>query len=93
MSVVAGNGQMHLFKPEWSLTMKRIHLQKTLSAAVFLGGTIAASSASADSTGMSSSMMGGSGFGWMGGGGIWVAILLVVVVAGLVAWVVAQNKK
>jgi hypothetical protein len=73
--------------------MIRMDLHKTLSAAILLGGTIAATSASADSTGMSSSMMGGPGFGWMGGGGIWVPIVLVVVVAGLVAWVVAQNKK
>lgn len=47
-------------------------------------------------------MMGGSnwGGGWMGGygggggiGGPWVLILLVVVVAGLVSWIVARNRK
>ena len=43
---------------------------------------------------MGSGMMDGSGIGWMGGyGGTWVMVLLVIVVAGLVAWVVAQNKK
>ena len=32
--------------------------------------------------------------GWMGGyGGIWMPALLVIVVVGLVAWVVTQNKK
>jgi len=45
--------------------------------------------------GYGSRMMGGGyGFGWMGGyGGIWVPILLVILVAGLVAWVVRQKKK
>ena len=39
-------------------------------------------------------MMYGYGVGWMGGyGGIWVAILLVILVAGLVAWVVKQKGK
>lgn len=41
-------------------------------------------------------MMGGGmgGFGWMGGyGGIWVPILLVIVVAGVVAWMVKQKDK
>ncbi len=34
------------------------------------------------------------GFGWMGGyGGIWLPILVVVVVAGVVAWVVKQKGK
>ncbi len=38
------------------------------------------------------SMMYGYGAGWMGGyGGIWVAILLVILGAGLVAWVVKQR--
>lgn len=32
--------------------------------------------------------------GWMGGyGGIWMPILLVIVVIGLVAWIVAQKGK
>ena len=39
-------------------------------------------------------MMGGYGAGWMGGyGGIWVAILLVILVAGLLAWFVKQKGK
>jgi len=39
-------------------------------------------------------MMYGYGAGWMGGyGGIWVAILLVILVAGLVAWFVKQKGK
>ena len=34
------------------------------------------------------------GFGWMGGfGGMWVLILLVVAVAGLVAWAVMHKGK
>jgi hypothetical protein len=41
-------------------------------------------------------MMGGYGAGWMGGGGyggFLLPLLLVLAVAGLVAWVVAQKKK
>jgi len=44
----------------------------------------------------SGGMMGGYGVGWMGGGGyggFLLPVLLVVVVAGLVAWIVAQKKK
>jgi len=81
--------------------MKRINLPKTLSTAVLLGGSIAAANALAQSQGtynsgygMGPGMMGGYGFGWMGGyGGIFVPIVLVVVVAGLVAWFVSQRKK
>ena len=41
--------------------------------------------------GGNSGMWGG---GWIGGyGGIWMPTLLVIVVVGLVAWVVTQNKK
>ena len=37
-------------------------------------------------------MMYGYGAGWMGGyGGIWVAILLVILGAGLVAWIVKRK--
>jgi hypothetical protein len=52
--------------------------------------------------GMGPGMMGGNGPGWMGGygagwmggyGGIWLLILLVIVVAGLVAWVVKNKGK
>jgi hypothetical protein len=39
-------------------------------------------------------MMYGYGAGWMGGyGGIWVAIVLVLLVAGLVAWIVKQRRQ
>jgi uncharacterized membrane protein len=44
----------------------------------------------------SGNMMNGGmgGDGWMGGyGGMWVPILVVIVVAGLVAWVVARKGK
>ncbi len=35
-----------------------------------------------------------SGFGWMGGyGGIWLPILVIIAVAGLVAWVVRRKGK
>ena len=38
-------------------------------------------------------MMNGGG-GWMGGyGGAWTPILLVIVVAGLVAWIVSRGRK
>lgn len=80
--------------------MKRINLRKTLNAAVLIGGTIVAASALAQSQGssgygMGSGMMGGYGASWMGGGygGIWLPVLLVIVVAGLVAWIVAQKRK
>lgn len=43
----------------------------------------------------SNMMNGGSwGTGWMGGyGGIWTPILLVIVVAGFVAWIVKRDGK
>lgn len=81
--------------PEWKLIMKRMNLRNALSAALLIGGPIAAASAMAQSQGGSSGMMGGHGDGWMGGGyvGMWLPILLVVAVAGLVVWIVAQKKK
>ena len=39
-----------------------------------------------------SNMMGGYGGGWMGGG-MWLSLVLVIVVAGLVAYIVARKKK
>jgi uncharacterized membrane protein len=77
--------------------MKRKNLIKTLSAAILIGGTIAVTSALAVSpqggSGMGG-MMDGYGSGWMGGyGGIWVPILIVIAVAGFVAWIVTQKKK
>lgn len=39
-------------------------------------------------------MMYGYGAGWMGGnGGTWVAILLVILGAGLVAWIVKRKRQ
>ena len=85
--------------------MKRINLRKTFNLAALMGGTIVAANALAQSQGgnAGSGMMGGNGVGWTGGygpswmggygGGMWVPILLVIVVAGVVAWVVAQKKK
>jgi membrane protease YdiL (CAAX protease family) len=99
VSIVAGDGTTHIFKPEQSLAMKRMNLRKHLNTAVLIAGTIMAASALADTqqggSGMGSGMMGGNGTGWMGGGygGIWVPILLVAVVAGLVGWILAQKRK
>jgi len=86
--------------------MKRISLRKALSAALSMGGTIVAASALGQPQGgygTGSGMMGGNGSGWMGGygtgwmgggyGGIWLTVLLVIAVAGLVAWIVAQKRK
>lgn len=76
--------------------MKHMNLRKTISASVLICGTSVAASALADTPqgAYGSGMMGGYGVGWMGGyGGIWVPILLVIVVAGLVAWVVTQKRK
>lgn len=79
--------------------MTHTNLRKTLNAAALIGGTIMAASALADAPqgayGSGSGMMGGYGAGWMGGGygGIWLPVLLVIVVAGLVAWIVAQKRK
>ena len=86
--------------------MKRINFRKTLSAAALMGGAIVTTNALAQSQGgygQGSGMMGGNGGGWMGGdgsswmggygGGILLPLLLVIVVAGLVAWAVAQKRK
>ncbi len=74
--------------------MKRMNLRKNLNAAVWIAGTIMATSTLADAQEGGSGMMGGYGTGWMGGyGGIWVPILLVAVVAGFVGWIVAQKRK
>ena len=56
---------------------------------------VAALLATGVASAQSGSMMNGGhwGGGWMGGyGGVWVPVLLVVVV-GLVAWIVMQNRK
>ncbi len=87
--------------------MKHITFSTILSAVILLGGSLVAASAWAQpaqggygpGNGMGPGMMGSSGYGWMGGswmggyGGIWLPILLVVVIAGVVAWVVSQKKK
>lgn len=78
--------------------MKRINLRKTLSVVVLIGVPVVAASALAQpQSGYGpGGMMGDHGSGWMGGygfGGMWVPILVVIVLAALVAWVVAQNKK
>lgn len=95
---VACNGTIDYFNPRQITTMKRMNVRKTLSAAILTGGSILAASALAQPSqggyGMGPGMMDGYSFGWMGGyGGIWVPILLVVLVAGAVAWAVAQKKK
>lgn len=58
-------------------------------------GAVSLLTAGAASAQTGSMMNGGMGdYGWMGGyGGIWVPILVVVVVAGLVAWAVAKKGK
>jgi hypothetical protein len=96
--VAASNGNVNSINTEWILTMKRMNLRNTLSAALLTGGPILATSALAQSQGdhdSGSSMMGDYGAGWMGGGygGILITVLLVVVIAGLVAWIVAKKRK
>lgn len=88
------------------MAMKRMNLRKTLSAAALIGAMIVTTTALAQPSqggnGPGYGMMGGNGPGWMDGygfggmggyGGIWGPILLVIVIAGLVAWVVSQNRK
>lgn len=81
--------------------MKHMNLRNTLSAVALIGATIVTTTVLAQPSqggngpgyGMGG-MMDGYGFGWMGGyGGIGMPILLVVVVAGLVAWIVKQKGK
>lgn len=81
--------------------MKRMNLRKNLSAAASIGATIVTTTALAQPSqggygpgyGMGG-MMDGYGFGWMGGyGGIWLPILVVIAVAGFVAWIVKQKGK
>ena len=98
MSVVASYGTTHLSNLEWSPTMKRMNLRNALNAALLMGGPVVATSALAQSQGgygMGWGMMGGYGADWMGGGygGLLLLVLLVAVVAGLVAWIVAQKRK
>ena len=86
--------------------MTRLNICKTLSAAALMGATIVTTTALAQPSqggnGPGYGMMGGNGSGWMGGygsgwmggyGGIWLPILVVIAVAGLVAWIVKQKGK
>lgn len=86
--------------------MKRMNLRKNLSAAALIGAMIVTTTALAQpsqgGSGPGNGMMGGNGTGWMDGygfggmggyGGVWLPILVVIAVAGLVAWVVSQKKK
>lgn len=74
--------------------MRRIHFVESLKAAVLIGGTLLAASALAQSQiAYRSNMMRGYGFGWMGAySDIGMPILLFTVVAGLVAWIVTQER-
>lgn len=77
--------------------MKHMNFGKALNVVSWVGGLITTTSVLAQSQGgygPGSGMMGGSGAGWLGGyGGMGLPILLVIVVAGLVAWFVSQKKK
>lgn len=78
--------------------MKRMNLRKCLSAAALIGATIVTTTVLAQpsqgGSGSGYGMMDGYGFGGMGGyGGMWLPILVVIAVAGLVAWIVSQKRK
>ncbi len=78
--------------------MKRNYFRKLFGAVILAGGSIATSDALAQSqggNGMGPGMMGGYGSNWMGGGygGMWLVILLVLVIVGLVAWIIAKKGK
>ena len=77
--------------------MQRFNFRKTLSATVRVTGPVMASSASAQphsGDGMGSSMMNGDGGAWMSGGygGILLLMFLVIVIAGLVAWIAMRKR-
>ena len=80
--------------------MTRTPFRKMLNAASLAGAALVATPALAQPSqggpayGMGPGMMGGYGFGWMGGyGGIGLPILLVIVIAGLVAWIIKSKGK
>ena len=67
-------------------------MKNQISIAIATASLLAAGAASAQNGNMMNG--GGWGDGWMGGyGGAWMPIVLVVVVAGLVAWIVARKDK
>jgi hypothetical protein len=82
---------------DWMIAMKHMNFPRTFGAAILAGGPLAATSALAQGGyGMGAGMMGGYGAGWMGGGGyggIWLLVLLVAVIVGLVAWIIAKKGK
>ena len=77
--------------------MKHIDIRRMFGAAVSIGGlTLAACAGAAQSHGGPGGgggmMGGGDGYGWMGGyGGPWM-LILIVVIAGLVAWIFARGR-
>lgn len=78
--------------------MTHINYRKALNGALSISGAtigaVARGDTSRGSDVMSPGMMGGNGYGWMGGyGGIWLPILLVIVIVVLVAWIITQKKK
>lgn len=69
------------------------NFMKHLSGISIAAATLLTSGASLAQNG---TMMNGGiwGTGWMGGyGGIWTPILLVIVVAGVVAWIIGRKGK
>lgn len=69
------------------------NLMKHLSAIAVATASLLATGASWAQNG--NMMNGGAwGSGWMGGyGGIWTPVLLVVVLAGVIAWIVSRKDK
>ncbi len=75
--------------------MKHFDIRRMFGAAASIGGLTLAACTKADQRhgGPGGGMMGGGdGYGWMGGyGGPWM-LILVVIIAGLVAWIVARGR-
>ena len=75
--------------------MKHFDIRRMFAAAVSIGAlTLAACAGAAQrQSGSGGGMMGGGGgYGWMGGyRGPWILVLLVVI-AGLVAWIIARGR-
>lgn len=67
---------------------------KNVFASLAVGGMTALFSGVAGAQGANMMNGGGWGSGWMGGyGGVWGPILLVVVIAGVVAWAFKRGGK